>query len=113
MNNKEYQEWTLTTAVYPEAGSGSFRELLYLALGLGSEAGEFQGKVKKLVRGDNIDGDSMISELGDTYWYLTRLCTTLGITLDELAEINHDKLEQRKATNTIQGEGDNREKEAA
>lgn len=112
MNNKEYQEWTLTTAVYPEAGSGSFRELLYLTLGLGNEAGEFQGKVKKMIRGDSVDGEALINELGDTYWYLTRLCTTLGIDLDELAEHNVVKLEQRKATDTIKGSGDNREKVA-
>jgi len=43
----EYQDWTDSTAIYPED-----KALEYVALGLVNEAGEFAGKVKKILRGD-------------------------------------------------------------
>ena len=60
INMNQYQAATGRTAVYPGAGSrGSQRtpsELVtavtYLGLGL-SEAGEIQGKIKKVLRDDN------------------------------------------------------------
>lgn len=108
MNLNEYQAWTLTTAVYPDAGTGSFRETLYLSLGLGSEVGEFQGKIKKIIRGDTVDPESVVAEASDVLWYLTRLCASMGITLEELAKYNHMKLSARKEKGTIKGDGDNR-----
>ena len=104
MNINDYQKWTLTTAVYPEAGLKSFNETLYLVLGLASEAGEVAGKLKKIVRGDNIDPESYVSELSDVLWYLARCCDGVGITLEQLAQYNYEKLEARKEKGTIQGE---------
>jgi hypothetical protein len=48
---KEYQEITRQTGLYPEGGTGSLIAITYCALGLG-EAGEVQGKLKKVWRGD-------------------------------------------------------------
>ena len=104
MDLKKYQEWTLSTAVYPDAGKNTFNETLYLVLGLSSEAGEVAGKIKKIIRGDNVDPESYISELSDVLWYLTRCCSGVGITLEELAAYNYTKLEARKAEGTIKGE---------
>lgn len=104
MNLIDYQKWTITTAVYPGSGTRTFPEVLYLTLGLSSEAGEVAGKIKKIVRGDRIDPESYVSELSDVLWYLARSCDAAGITLEDLADYNVDKLESRKQEGTIQGE---------
>ena len=104
MNLKKYQDWTLSVAVYPGSGTRTFPEVLYLTLGLSSEAGEVAGKIKKIVRGERIDPESYVSELSDVLWYLARSCDAAGITLEDLADYNVAKLESRKQEGTIQGE---------
>lgn len=86
--------------------------LSYLSNGLG-ESGEVQGKVKKIIRDD--DGelkqekiDTIIGELGDQLWYISEMCTELGVSLDDVAEENIAKLASRKERGVIQGSGDNR-----
>jgi NTP pyrophosphatase (non-canonical NTP hydrolase) len=96
-----YQEQTRQTAVYPKENA-----IEYLALGLNGEAGEVAEKVKKQIRDDE-DKDIM-SELGDVLWYLTRLTDELGVSMNELAESNLDKLLDRKERGVIHGEGDDR-----
>jgi len=108
LNLKDYQEWTMSTAVYPGAGEHKFNEALYLTLGLASEAGEVAGKIKKIIRGDTIDPMSLVSEMSDVLWYLTRLCDNVGISLEDLADVNFSKLNSRKEAGTIQGSGDAR-----
>ena len=104
MNINDYQKWTISTAVYPGAGKHGFQEMIYLTLGMASEAGEFAGKIKKIVRGDVIDPESVVAEAGDVLWYLARICDNMGIQMEDLAEYNMRKLEERKAKNAIQGE---------
>ena len=41
-------------------------------------------------------------------WYLTQICTNLGLSPEEVAEANLDKLFSRLDRGVIQGEGDNR-----
>jgi NTP pyrophosphatase (non-canonical NTP hydrolase) len=114
MNIIDYQNWTATTAVYPEAGENSERELVYLTLGLAGEAGEVADKIKKLIRSgvvsmewkeylnfSNAERLNILHEMGDTLWYLARLCSALDISLETLAKINHDKLEARKAADKL------------
>lgn len=109
MNINEYQNWTLTTAQYQGAGTHSFEEIVYLTLGLASEAGEVAGKLKKIIRGDRVEPEAFVSEVGDVLWYLVRICDNLNITLEQLADLNAAKLQQRVADNTIKGDGDVRE----
>ena len=110
MKFDEYQEATATTAVYP--GQGSITGLYYVGLGLG-EAGEVQGKIKKILRDD--DGvliqekiDAISAELGDVLWYLSQTATELGLRLSDVAEYNIEKLFGRRERGTIKGSGDNR-----
>ncbi len=107
---KEYQDWTVTTAMYPHAETGNVEELMYLALGLVGEAGEVANKVKKLFRdGDNQDlRTELAKELGDVMWYMGRLSSVLDVDLTETLAKNVAKLESRKARGVITASGDNR-----
>jgi len=84
----------------------------YDGLGLG-EAGEVQGKIKKIIRdnGGIIDEQArkeISKELGDCLWYITSMCQNLGITLESVATANIEKLQGRHERGTIHGSGDNR-----
>lgn len=104
----EYLEFTNSTAIYPEAGSGSNLELYYLSLGLVSEAGEVAGKVKKLIRDGVYDQGGLVKELGDVFWYLVRLVDAVGYSPTDALTINMSKLSKRKDTGTLSGSGDER-----
>lgn len=99
----EYQEWTKTTAIFPEEKS-----MEYLAIGLGSEAGEVQGKIKKIIRDGTDLSVETISELSDCLWYIAQLALLFNVPLSKVFEINRKKLEKRKLENQLHGSGDNR-----
>ena len=69
------------------------------AIGMGSEAGEFQEIVKKIIfQGKEYNEDTrfhMKRELGDVLWYVANAATALGYSLDEIVEGNIAKLESR------------------
>ena len=108
MHLNDYLDATNQTAIYPEAGTGSDLELYYLSLGLTSEAGEVAGKIKKLIRDGKLDIGNLAYELGDCFWYLSRLCDAIGYEPEDVLTININKLLKRKETNTLQGSGDYR-----
>lgn len=112
MNFNEYQQKAFTVAIYPEHGTGSQLAIIYTALGLG-EAGEVQGKVKKIIRdyGGVIKPEmkeAIIDELSDVLWYVAALCTEMKVNLDDVAVRNLVKLFDRQERNVIGGSGDNR-----
>lgn len=87
--------------------------IVYPTLGLANEAGEVAGKIKKIFRDRGgvvtaADRDALKQELGDVLWYLTQICTELGLTLEEVAEANLVKLFSRLERGTIGGDGNNR-----
>ena len=102
MTFDEYQEFARSTAMYPEDV-----KVVYPTLGLCGEAGEVAEKVKKNIRdGKSLDGVGL--ELGDVLWYISALADDLGVTLEEVAQANVDKLKSRMERNKIKGDGDNR-----
>ena len=102
MTFDEYQEFARSTAIYPTAC-----KVTYPTLGLCGEAGEVAEKVKKYMRdGKSLDGVGL--ELGDVLWYISALADDLGVTLEEVAQANVDKLKSRMERNKIKGDGDNR-----
>ncbi len=82
--------------------------LNYLALGLASEAGEFAGKVKKLIRDGKFDEKSAMKELGDVLWYVAMSARKLGYSLEDVARVNNLKLRSRAERGEIGGNGDER-----
>jgi NTP pyrophosphatase (non-canonical NTP hydrolase) len=47
-------------------------------------------------------------ELGDVLWFVAGIAYSAGWTLEDIAKMNIDKLEDRRQRNVIQGSGDNR-----
>ena len=87
--------------------------IVYPTLGLANETGEVAGKIKKIFRDRNgqitdADREALKSELGDVLWYLTQICTELGLSLEEVAQANITKLFSRLERGAIKGDGDNR-----
>lgn len=108
----EYQTKAAQTAVYPHAGTGDMTALAYIGLGLG-EAGEIQGKLKKVIRDDNgVLSDEarigLMKELGDLQWYIAMLAREISVPLDVIASHNLDKLADRLERGVIGGSGDER-----
>lgn len=65
-------------------------------LGLAGEAGECCDLVKKFkYQGHELDKEKLKDELGDVLWYIAETATGLGISLEEVAEYNLDKLHKR------------------
>lgn len=142
MDLKDYAQKTRETAVYPGSKKEKFEfskrlevdgkwfvpeeeaaeeirrlratiGLNYTLLGLGNEAGEVLGKLKKMYRDDggvltHERQEAMTDELGDVLWYFARACEELGIDPDNVAYRNIAKLRDRAARGTLQGSGDQR-----
>lgn len=109
MDFKEYQEKSRKTAKYPDAGNN----WVYPVMGLCGEAGEVADKMKKVIRDEcgvvSEEKKEMIKkELGDVLWYVAQLATELGLTMDEVAEHNIEKLYSRLERGKISGSGDDR-----
>lgn len=73
--------------------------LLTSSTGLGSESGEFQEIVKKMLfQGKPLNEDNifhMKRELGDIAWYWINACNALGIDPNEVLAENVEKLKAR------------------
>jgi|TARA_B100000427_G_C15486846_1_gene585699 NTP pyrophosphatase (non-canonical NTP hydrolase) len=73
--------------------------LLTAALGMSAEAGEFTEIIKKMVfQGKPVNEENLFHlkrELGDVMWYVMQACMALDISLDEVIEMNIDKLKSR------------------
>lgn len=75
------------------------QRLLDAAAGLAEEAGEVLGLVRKRVfQQRESDRDRFVEELGDALWCLAVTADSLGISLDEVAQGNVEKLARRHPT---------------
>ena len=111
MTFNEYQEASRKTAIYPS--KNDIRGLLYVALGLGGEAGEVCNKVKKILRDDlgvvaHLRRLEIMDELGDVLWYAAAVASELNVTLEFIAEKNLTKLAKRATEKKLHGSGDSR-----
>lgn len=82
----------------------------YLFAGLAGETGELCSLYAKSVR-DGINSDFMDNvkkEIGDVLWFVAVIAHYHGLSLEDVAQANIDKLESRRKRNVITGSGDNR-----
>lgn len=114
MEFSDYLDQASQTAIYPkriqDTGLGG---MIYCALKLAGETGEFTEHVGKAIRDDNGNitdkrRNQMIGELGDILWYWTMLCQELNVPPNYVAAYNLAKLMQRKKENKLHGEGSDR-----
>jgi NTP pyrophosphatase (non-canonical NTP hydrolase) len=113
MDFNQYQEVAVGTAVYPSVGGN----LVYPALGIAGEGGEYADKVKKMWRNRDCmsvaclspqERVDMAKELGDILWYIAASAKELGYYLDEIASFNVEKILDRRKRGVVKSEGDNR-----
>ncbi len=111
MEFDEYQKVARTTAIYPRTSSET--SLIYVTLGLAGEAGEIAEKMKKVIRdhGGKIDAETtslLKDEIGDLIWYASQFALELGLSFDDIAQRNLEKLASRRERGIISGSGDRR-----
>lgn len=118
MDLNEYQEKAMGTCMQ------SCDNWSYMMLNLVGEVGELASKVAKDIRKGNayISGGNdlyyndfpelsqheveLMKEAGDILWQLSGFCKVMGWTLEDVAQMNIDKLQARKEAGTIDGNGD-------
>lgn len=119
MTLNQYQEKAMTTC------TESSRNYCYMAGNLSAEVGELQGKVHKAQRKEQLEfnhkgdivwlGDledemtfyeELMKEAGDVLWQLSGVCSVMGWRLEDVAQMNLEKLAARKKAGTIIGSGD-------
>jgi NTP pyrophosphatase (non-canonical NTP hydrolase) len=110
MDFKEYQEKSKKTDLRVTTKENN---LDYYVLGLTNEAGEVAGKIKKLHRdfGGELSEEykkELAKEIGDVLWYVSAICDRIGYSIEEVAQMNLDKLASRMERNQLTGNGDNR-----
>lgn len=109
MTFNEYQESASKTAVYPNIGNNP----IYPAFGVAGETGEIMERIKIVLR--NHDGvfseesvEGIKGDIGDVLWYLSQLSKELGISFDDAAQHNIDKLKSRQKRGVLKTEGVNK-----
>ena len=73
--------------------------LITAAFGMSAEAGEFTEVIKKiLLQGKPYNEENVFHlkrELGDICWYLAQACLALDTNLEEVLQMNYEKLSAR------------------
>lgn len=110
MTLDEYQQLALQTALnHPE----DLMDKTIWVMGIAGEAGEVVEKWKKIVAyKDGVitdeDKKELQKEMGDVVWYISVLANSLGLTFEEVMQLNVDKLRDRMERGVTKGQGDNR-----
>lgn len=106
MTGKEYQELAMRTndgkceeRLQSKIDSNmtvDISEVICACLGLSGEVGELVDMVKKFVfHKTPMDDNHFRKEIGDIMWYIALLCHACGYNLDDILEMNIDKLKKR------------------
>ena len=96
--SKNYYDFAQRIAILQDQDFPTER-LLTAAVGMSAESGEFTEVIKKIIfQGKPVNEENLFHlkrELGDIMWYVMQACMGLDITLDEVIEMNVDKLVKR------------------
>ena len=96
--SQNYSDFTARLYELEKQGFPTER-LLTAAVGMSAEAGEFTEIVKKIIfQGKPVNEENLFHlkrELGDIMWYVAQACMGLDTTIDEIIEMNVDKLKSR------------------
>lgn len=63
--------------------------------GMMSEVGELNALYQKIYQGHNFDAGHAKKEVGDLLWFVAEYCTAMGWKLEDVMQLNIDKLKAR------------------
>lgn len=93
-STQRLEDWSYLNTrrkIFPDTGA-----ILNACLGLSGEVGEFNDLIKKAIFHEKpLDNQHAKKELGDVMWYVALMCTAFGWDLDEILQMNIDKLAKR------------------
>jgi NTP pyrophosphatase (non-canonical NTP hydrolase) len=96
--SKQYSEFLKRLHTLEVEGFPTER-LLTAAVGMSAEAGEFTEIVKKIIfQGKPVNQENLFHlkrELGDIMWYVSQACLGLDISIEEVIQMNFEKLSAR------------------
>ena len=96
--SKNFSDFSARLAELEENGFSTER-LLTAAVGMSAEAGEFTEIVEKTIfQGKPVNQENLFHlkrELGDIMWYVSQACIGLDISLEEVIQMNFEKLSAR------------------
>lgn len=93
MTGNEYQKLAMKVCNIPYTNKDDM--MYHAVLGLNSEAGEVAGIFQKRYQGHKIDSEHIKKELGDCLWMIAEVCTSYGFSMDDVMELNIEKLRSR------------------
>lgn len=92
MTGNEYQKLAARTMNKAMSKSDTMHHAL---CGMAAEVGEVHGIFQKVFQGHDPDSEHIKKELGDVLWFIAEFCTVLGWELEEIMQMNVDKLRDR------------------
>ena len=102
--SKQYSDF-LTRLHSLEVEGFPTERLLTAAVGMSAEAGEFTEVVKKMIfQGKPVNEENLFHlkrELGDIMWYVSQACIGLDISIEEVIQMNFEKLSARYPEGTF------------
>jgi NTP pyrophosphatase (non-canonical NTP hydrolase) len=116
MKANDYQQLAARTTIAKPDFEISDKQVMlsWWAIGLTGEAGEVADLIKKgIYHQQGLDPLLLKKELGDVLWYVSALCTEMGFTLEEVMQLNVDKLKARFPEGYSPERTTNREGDAA
>ena len=88
MTFNEFQDECIKTSAFKD---NPLFDLRYWALAIAGESGEVADEIKKSIRDENFiltpqRKELLLNEMANVLYYLSRMSTDLGVTLESLAE---------------------------
>ena len=97
--SKNYYDFAQRIAILQDRDDFPTERLLTAAVGMSAESGEFTEVIKKIIfQGKPVNEENLFHlkrELGDIMWYVAQACMGLGVSFNEIVEMNVEKLEAR------------------
>lgn len=92
LTGNEYQQLAARTI---NKKLSSMEQTFHALHGMASEVGEIHALYQKTYQGHEMDEEHEKKELGDMLWFAAEYCTAKGWELEEVMQMNIDKLKAR------------------
>ena len=92
MTGNEYQELASRTI---KKGIGHIEAEYHALHGMVGEVGELHSIYQKAYQGHEVSEEHKKKEIGDLLWFIAEYCTANGWELEEIMQMNIDKLKAR------------------